>query len=110
MDSLSVVISMVLMIGILFLAYYATRFLGNNMQGMRQSKHLQVIDRYTIDKDKSILIVKVNDQYEMLGVSQQSITHLKTYEETIQPIEVERVEPISFQTLFEKVKGGLKNE
>ncbi|HNU80907.1 MAG TPA: flagellar biosynthetic protein FliO [Bacillota bacterium] len=61
---------------ILAAAYYATRFLSKRSLRNAGSKNLKIVEAAPLGIDKSILLVKVGEQYLLLGSTQKSITLL----------------------------------
>lgn len=72
------------LIGVLYLAYCTTRLLGKTA-GIRQSSaNMRVLEKTSLGKDSSLLIVKVQDKVLLLGVTPGGISkiqELSDYEE-----------------------------
>jgi len=61
---------------ILAVAYYVTRFLSKRGLKNPGNKNLKIVEAAYLGFDKSILLVKVGEQYLLLGSTQKSITLL----------------------------------
>lgn len=56
---LSIVFSFVLVVGILFLAYFSTKWLSKKMSTQGNTRYIKVLDRVMLGQDKSIVVVKI---------------------------------------------------
>lgn len=61
---------------ILGAAYYVTKFLARKGLNMANNKNLKVIETVHLGVDKSLILVKVGEQYLLLGSTQKTITLL----------------------------------
>jgi len=61
---------------ILAAAYYVTRFLSKRSFKNSGNKNLKIVEAAPLGIDKSILLVKVGEQYLLLGSTQKNITLL----------------------------------
>lgn len=68
--------AVLLVIGIVVLAFYSTKWLGKRAGTPLRSRNLAVIDRITLGQDKSIAIIKVNEKYLLVGIASNGITNL----------------------------------
>jgi flagellar protein FliO/FliZ len=59
---------------ILVAAYYFIRYLSKKTFNNAANKNLRIIETVSIGIDKSLLLVKVGDQYFLFGSTQKSIT------------------------------------
>ncbi len=109
---------------ILVLVYYATRFVGGfaargtifpgAKQGeFRPGKYIVLIDRLAIDREKSVLLVRVGEAYYLLGASEESVTLLEKVElsdEMLQAANEASGTPFAFKSIMEAWKEHGKNE
>jgi flagellar biosynthetic protein FliO len=65
---------------ILGAAYFVTRYLARRGFNPVANKNLKVIETVPLGIDKSLLLVKVGEQYLLLGSSQKNITLLAAIE------------------------------
>lgn len=65
-----------IMLAVLFAAYYTTKYLSGKTRRIIKSKHIILLDRMGIAKDKSLLLAKVGDKCLLIGVTNQSIHSL----------------------------------
>lgn len=75
-EFISVAGAILMIVAIVVLAFYSTRWLGKRMAGSSASKHLAVVDRISLGQDKFIAIVKVGEKKLLIGVSSGSVTNL----------------------------------
>lgn len=61
----------------LVLFYVVMRFFGNKLTYGKGLGNMEVIDRIIIEREKSIVIVKVQERYFLLGVANSTITKLE---------------------------------
>lgn len=72
----SMLFYVVIMVAVLLAAYFTTKYLSGKTRRIIKSKHIIVIDRMGIAKDKSLLLAKVGDKCLLIGVTNQSINSL----------------------------------
>lgn len=109
---------------ILLLVYYATRLFGKfaargslfggmGRSEFRPGSFITLIDRLAVDKSKAILLVRVKDEYYLLGVAEENVTLLQKVEisaEDISAGDVKSAEPAIFSKLMETWKERGRNE
>ncbi|MGE5676480.1 MAG: flagellar biosynthetic protein FliO [Pseudomonadota bacterium] len=61
---------------ILGAAYYVTRFIAKRGFGVSGNKNIKVVESINLGIDKSLLLVKVGEQYMLLGSTQKNISLL----------------------------------
>lgn len=104
-EILTMLISLLIVLGIIYLTYWLCRRLPSVQQRMNMGQNIRVLEQATIGSNKQILLVQVAEQQYLLGCSEQNITVLDKLEK---PIFVEEVpETKSFQQVLQKYhKGG----
>ena len=69
-------------IAIIFAAYYVTYYVGKRASGQSmgrlRNKNINVIDRFSISRDKSFCLVEIAGKVYVVGVTNQSMTLLDT--------------------------------
>jgi flagellar biosynthetic protein FliO len=80
--------TILVVIVILFLAWYVTRFVGLRARGRAAGRHMRVVDRLTVGNDKALLLVKVGAEYCVIGVTGHEMRLIKT----LDPAEAEAME------------------
>ncbi len=102
--------------------YYVTRwfarvaqrgslFAGKTKNTFQPGRHLLLIDRLAFDKDKSVILVKAEERFYLLGVSNESITLIKELppEEVAFLVDADKSgagAPLSFKDIFSVWKQG----
>jgi len=77
-----VIVFFVGLIAIIFAAYYVTYYIGlkasGQSKGRLRNKNINVIDRFSISKDKSFCIVEIAGKVYVIGITNQSMTLIDT--------------------------------
>jgi len=70
------------LIAIIVAAYYVTYYIGlkasGQSRGRLRNKNINIIDRFSISKDKSFCLVEINGKVYVVGITNQSMTLLDT--------------------------------
>jgi len=66
---------------ILGAAYFATRFIAGKGFSASNNKNMKVVESISLGIDKTLLLVKVGEQYLLLGSTQKNISLLTTIEQ-----------------------------
>jgi len=70
------------MIAIIFAAYYVTYFIGKKAQGQSlgrlRNKHINLIDRFAVSKDKSFCLIEIAGKVYIVGITNHTMTLLDT--------------------------------
>ncbi len=74
----SLLSTLAVIVVILFLTYYFTRFIAGKMtlQGTFSNRRIKVLEQVSTGKDQKILFVQMGDDYYFLGASPGGITCL----------------------------------
>ena len=64
------------MVAVLIAAYFTTKYLSGKARHIMKSRHIVVLDRMGIAKDKMLMVVKVGDKSLLIGVTNQNISSL----------------------------------
>ena len=77
MDNLgSTLFYVVVMVAVLVGAYVLTRWFSKKSRNIMRSRHILVLDRMVLAKDKSLYLAEVGGKCLLLGITNQSITTL----------------------------------
>lgn len=99
-SSVSVMISMFVVIGVIIaLAVFYKRM---NL-GFAGSQSIKVVTALPLGTKERIVVIEVNGQQHLIGVTPQQINHLVTLDEPI-----ERTEPTNLGMSFQKILQGAK--
>ena len=83
-DPVRVALSLVGIVIIIIGAYYATYYIGKKASGQSRirnigrNRHINLLERFAISKDKSFCIVEIAGKIYLVGVTSQSMTLLDT--------------------------------
>ncbi|MCR4629023.1 flagellar biosynthetic protein FliO [[Clostridium] aminophilum] len=79
-DLISIVSGILVLILILMMAYFASRFLGKNYMRNIGNSHMRIIDQFAIGQDRSLLIIKIKEKYYLIGSAPGGIQMLTELE------------------------------
>lgn len=109
-------VCMVMVIGgVLLLAYWYSRFLGKSYGKTNSGKNLKILEEVRLGPDKQLILVKLQDHVYLLGLSQSGIQLLTEVEGDCSGLEIETEEKKSpgiagfkeiYDSLYQKKKGG----
>lgn len=66
---------------ILAAAYYVTKYLSKKSINYGKNKNLKIVETAAIGIDKSLLLIKVGEQYLLLGSTQKSLSLLSVIDQ-----------------------------
>lgn len=102
--------SLILIILILVLTYYATRWYARRMgQRAGTGKYIRVLDSAALGTGASAVIIQVDTHYYLLGVGEKQVNLLCELSEFDPlPPEMAQAQPFStaFKQVLEKARGG----
>jgi len=61
-------------IGIFILTYYSTRFISKRSLEASKTKNMKLIEKVSVGKDKDVALMKVGDQFYLVGISATSVS------------------------------------
>ena len=103
--------------GVLLLAYWYSRFLGKSYGKTKSGANLKVLEQIRLGPDKQLLLVRLQNHVYLLGVSQNGIQLLTELEGDYTGQETEEAENRSpgfagfqeiYDSLCQKKKGGAR--
>lgn len=83
MTAFKLILYFIVLIAILFLAYYTTRLVGNGLGRKQDSGGIRVWERTAVARDSFLLVVEIQGVFMVLGVSPsgiQKICDLDSYD------------------------------
>lgn len=83
---------------ILGAAYFATKYLARRGLNRSGNKNLKIIESVSLGIDRSLLLVKVGEQYLLLGSTQKNITMLSE-------IDSEKLSTTTFKDVYSKIES-----
>lgn len=104
-DVFSVALALFGTIAVLVFTYYGSRWYANRVStaagNIPGGNHIKIIERLIVNKNSAILIVDIQGEQLLIGVSDQNIQLLKTID---QPIELpDKPEKASFSKLLKSL-------
>ena len=99
---LRLLLSMIVLAGVLVLAYYTTKFLARTTGSRLASANVRVLEKVMLGKESYLLIVKIQDRVILLGVTPGGIQKL---EELDDYIESNKNTPQDFGKIFAEYIG-----
>jgi len=85
---------------IIFLAYVFTKWFTKKYRGIAAGRYVKVIERVSVGKDKDLLMVEVNGQAYLLGVTGQNITTVCSFDAGALPPKQE-LSATGFRSIFD---------
>ncbi|MCR5481615.1 MAG: flagellar biosynthetic protein FliO [Clostridia bacterium] len=82
-DVISVVFALIAMIAVIVLAYYASRWYARRVGVFGGAKHMKVVDRLVVSRNGSIIILDLDGEQYMVGISDSNIQIMKQLETPI---------------------------
>ena len=96
---------------VLFLSYYATKFIGKKSIKGKNRGNIKNVDNYYMGADKFLSIVKVGESYLLLGISNDGITLLKELDKSEIKEDNTENQRLNFgKVLSEKIKKRINRD
>ncbi len=84
-------VSIIVLGGILYLAYTASRYIGLSAARQSSAKHIRLLDTLSLGSERAILVVKIGERQLLLGVTSGGIVNLaELAEKDVQELLVEQ--------------------
>ncbi len=104
----------VVFVGILFLAYFSTKWIASAKMGLRKNNFISIVSTLPVGGSNSVQLIKAGERYFLIGVSKEKITYITEIDENDVPkYESEQVKfPFEkyFQEYFNKNKDNDKKD
>ncbi len=75
-DFLSVAFSLLMLVAVLVLTYFATRWMGKRFSMQGSTGMVKILDRVFVGQDKALMIVQVADKTMLVGMTAHGMTKL----------------------------------
>ncbi len=104
-------VTLLILLGILYLAFRVSKYLGMAAIKQSQSKYIKLIDMMALGQDKAISIAQIGQKYFVLGITSGGITNLaELSEDNIKEFEIEKVETLDIAEKFKDIIKNVKNK
>lgn len=104
-------VTLLILLGILYLAFRVSKYLGTVAVKQSQSKYIKVIDMMALGQDKALSIAQIGNKYFVLGITSGGINNLaELSEDNIQEFEVEKLETLDITEKFKDIINNIKNK
>lgn len=104
-------VTLLILLGILYLAFIVSRYLGNIAIKQNQSKYIKMIDIMAVGQDKAISIAQIGQKYFVLGITPGGINNIAELSpENIQEFEFEKKETLDIAEKFKDIIKNVKNK
>lgn len=82
LDNIGQLLGLVLLLVIiLFAAYYTSKFIGKMKLGQLKNTNFDVIDTYRISQGKLLQIVKIGKKYVVISIGKENVNYITELEE-----------------------------
>lgn len=110
-ETASMFVTLLILLGILYLAFIVSRYVGNIAIRQNQSKYIKIIDIMAVGQDKAISIAQIGQKYFVLGITSGGITNLaELSQENIQEFEIEKSDALDMAGKFKDIIKNVKNK
>lgn len=109
MAFLKILFYLAVLILVLVLAYYTTRILGRGMSLKQKTGGMQVLDQMAVGRDSFLVVVKVQEEILLLGVSPAGIEKLEQLD-SYEKMEPAEAPPDFVAILSSQLKGRRRGE
>lgn len=99
-DILSAIGSLVLIVAILVLTYFASRWYARRMGAGGAGRHIRIIDRAPVGARASVAIVRVEDKHYLIGIGDKGVDMLCELPDFAPRLSAEEEKDQSFRRLF----------
>lgn len=72
-DSMTIVGSLVIMVAIIFITYYASRWYAGRMSKSISGRHIKIVDRVVAGPGCSLIVVQAGEKFYLVGMSDKNI-------------------------------------
>ncbi len=105
-DMLSILFVLAMLVLVLLLAYFTTKWLGGKMAAQSSSRLIKIIDRTSLGREGALLIVRVADHTMLVGITENAIEKLCDLDglEALEATEPPQALPFSAM-LLDSMKG-----
>ncbi|MDE7422831.1 MAG: flagellar biosynthetic protein FliO [Lachnospiraceae bacterium] len=99
------IMSVILLLVIMVVAYFVTRWIGNMGNAQLNNKNIKVIEGRRVGQNKFVEIVKVGSKYFVLGIGKDEISCLGEVKEEELVISEDTMKPLpDFNQILAKMK------
>lgn len=108
-EILSVIVILLLFVGILYLAYITTKFIGKRYSVKGKSfNNMKILDTASIGQDRQLMIVKAAERVFLIGVTSNQISLISELDE--EKLEIESAEEAQSMDFSDALKKVLKDK
>lgn len=102
-EIVTLVLAMLGIIGLIFLTYYATRWLNRRVTATT-GRSMQILERIMLGQDKSLIVVKAGEKILLLGVTAHHVDKIAEFSAEEYPLPAEGGLPPLGGTFLENLK------
>lgn len=84
-DVLPLLGSIILIIVILYLCYWFSKFMARRVGNMGSTRNMKICERVALGQDKCLVIAEVSNKYYLISVTNNNISLLKEIEDYTPP-------------------------
>ena len=99
--------SLLIIVAVLYLAYLASKYTAKWGNGRMATRNMKVIERMSLGKDTGVAIIKVKEDYLLVGISPNGISILKEFGQELdftEEIQELAYPSLDFKSVLDKIK------
>ena len=85
---------------VLLLAYISLKWMGQKLPSQNETRHIKVVDRMVLGRDKYLLLVKVAEKTVLVGISNNSVDKICDIDDPDAVLEVPAVASKNFSDVL----------
>lgn len=101
------IVSVLVLVFVVVLCYFTTRFIANYQKGVAGRGNIEILEVKSLGNNKYIEIVRIGEEYFILGVSKDNITLISKVDKDT--LDFEKPQKTSTKESFSKLLDKLKN-
>lgn len=107
----SLLFTLIMLIGILYMAYRVSKYVGTTAIRQSQSKYIKIVDMMAVGQDKAISIAQVGQKIFLVGITSGAMTTLaELTPQDIEELEISTVEKVDIKNKFSDIMKKVKNK
>ncbi len=109
---LRLVFSLIVFVLVLFVTYYATRWIAKSGAIQPNTKNIKVVETFKIAPNKYVQIIQIGSKFYSIGITKDNISFLSELEEEQLDLQPEQASAMQepFKAVWDKVSDAVKDK